>query len=434
MTWRRTSPSRQRHDLGEAPADRRAVEPLEPAAPGQVLLDAQLRVEGDVLGQVADSRRIATESRTGRGRRASRAGGRGRKPVIMRMVVVLPAPFGPACRRSPLGHREGDTGDGGEGAELRSVDALRSFVLRPRRARGAAPATSRCALPTGQNGTSGARANVGPARRSGPGREGYRVGADRQQGQPGSRCGCGGGRLEVAVVGDEQDGELGRPVGEHAASSPSSRPRAPRAPASAMAGEVGHEGLPEHQVVPGRERARWRPRTRPRPAPPPAPSAGRSRAARPRSRLPAERSAASRSGTPGEHRQGGRRMPPARRDLREVGGGEGVGEGHPPPAAARRNRLCSASIAPGAAGQAGRGARGAPVREPVNRAVCRSRSAAGRRHRARRPAREREPRRTVRHARGERPVERAATLHRHRGERVVRETGARPTPSTKRSR
>jgi len=118
MTWRRTSPSRQRSSTSAAPAHRGAIEPLEPAAPAEVLLDAQLRVEGDVLGRYPiwspDGDRVAEEIAPPR---VTRPDDGGRKPVSMRIVVVLPGAVGPSMPRISPPEREGDPGDGSEVAE-----------------------------------------------------------------------------------------------------------------------------------------------------------------------------------------------------------------------------------------------------------------------------------------------------------------------------
>ena len=76
--------------------DRAAWHALHRGAEAQVLLDPHLRVERDVLRQVADPARTPSGSRA-RSMPATRTlpAVAERNPVIIRIVVVLPAPLGP---------------------------------------------------------------------------------------------------------------------------------------------------------------------------------------------------------------------------------------------------------------------------------------------------------------------------------------------------
>ena len=195
MTCRRTSASRQRSsDLAEPRGGSRSRSmPFEPGAVGEVLLDPHLGVERDVLGQVAEvpphGDRVGLPPR-GRARRASRAPrSGGRKPVSMRMVVVLPAPFGPEDADDlPLGEGEGDAGDGREIAEL--AGQVVRFDHAGHVSKSDASKTAHPARQLGAHGTAGSAQTTiddhGCQRQGKRNEIGLRAGA-RTDGSPGNR-------------------------------------------------------------------------------------------------------------------------------------------------------------------------------------------------------------------------------------------------------
>ena len=81
--------------LVDALPEQSPPEPVEPAEEGEVLPRREVRVEGDVLGHVAD--RVLAARSWASSRPSSTAAPRSgwRRPQTSLMVVVLPAPFGP---------------------------------------------------------------------------------------------------------------------------------------------------------------------------------------------------------------------------------------------------------------------------------------------------------------------------------------------------